>query len=191
MIVYYAMVNKKLMIWFSVWFAIMILIVFVTQPESRPSKFDVVSFETTESAELYFRNVRSFYYNFREEGGGNFDAYRFSALYEDTVSFGLKFVIYNSWRQNLSFIRIDTNYTKLSQPGYLVAASANGDIDSIAAPDDYNESQYAFAKNIFLAARAKKHIGYPQSNDTLWVSESDMVSIRKTLRDYFKLIGKI
>ncbi|NEN22074.1 hypothetical protein G3O08_00970 [Cryomorpha ignava] len=191
MIVYYAMGKNKLIVWFSAWLAFMILVVFLTQPDSRPSKFDEVSFQTTESAELYFRNVRSFYYNFREEGGGAFDAYRFSALYEDTLSFGVRFVIYNSWRQNMAFVRVDTNYTKFAATDYLVSASANGDIDSIRPPDQYNESHYDFAKNVFLAARAKNRIGIPQKTDTLWVSESDMANIRQTLRDYFKLIGKI
>lgn len=183
--------KNKLIIWFSAWLAFMILLVLITQPDSRPSKFDEVSFQTTESAEIYFRNVRSLYYNFREEGGGTFDAYRLSALYEDTLAFGIRFVIYNSWRQNMAFIRVDTNYTKFLESDYLVSASANGDIDTIPAPDEYNESQYEFAKNIFLAARSKNRIGFPQKADTLWVSDSDMVSIRKTLRDYFKLIGKI
>lgn len=180
-----------MIIWFSAWLALMILIVFLTQPDSRPSKFDEVSFDTTESAEIYFRNVRSLYYRFREEGGGAFDAYRFSALYEDTLAFGVRFVIYNSWRQNMAFIRLDTNYTKFLEHDFLVSASANGSIDSIPTPDEYNESQYEFAKNIFLAARSKNRIGFPKKGDTLWVSESEMASIRKTLRDYFKLIGKI
>ena len=169
----------------------MILLVVLTQPETRPSKFDVVNFDTTESAELYFKNVRSFFYSVSEEGEGVFNAYRLKAMYADTNEFGIRFVIYNNWRQNMAFIRIDTNHTDLSQIDYFVSASANDKTDTIFAPDLYNESQYEFARNIFFAARDKKQIGVAHENDTLWISPSQMVNLRKTLRDYFKLVGRL
>ena len=185
------MVKNKLIFWFFGWFLIMILLVFLSQPESRPSKFDTLNFDTTESAELYFKNVRSFFYSMSEEGEGVFNTYRLRAMYSDTAEFGIRFVIYNNWRQNMAFIRIDTNYTDLSHIAYLVSASANGETDSIFTPDLYNESQYDFAKNMYFAARDKNRIGIPHEKDTLWISESQMRSLRTTLRDYFKLVGRM
>lgn len=185
------MVKNKLMLWFIGWFLIMILLAVIFQPESRPSKFDTLNFDTTESAELYFKNVRSFFYSLNEEGEGVFNAYRLNAMYADTEVFGIRFVIYNHWRQNMAFIRIDTNHTDLSHIEYLVSASANGEIDSIFTPDLYNESQYDFAKNIYFAARDKNRIGVPHENDTLWIPQSQMINLRTTLRDYFKLVGRL
>lgn len=185
------MVKNNLIYWFIGWFLIMILLVVLTQPESRPTKFDTLNFDTTESAELYFKNVRSFYYTLTEEGEGVFNAYRLKAMYTDTEKFGIRFVIYSNWRQNMIFIRIDTNHTDLSHIAYFVSASANGETDSIFTPDLYNESQYIFAKNIFFAARDKNRIGIPSERDTLWISESQMVNLRTTLRDYFKLVGRL
>jgi len=185
------MVKNKLIFWFLGWLIIMILLVVITQPESRPSKFDTINFDTTESAELYFKNVRSFFYSTEEEGEGTFNAYRLKAMYSDTEEFGIRFVIYNNWRQNMAFIRIDTNHTDFNNIEYLVSASANGETDTIFTPDLFNASQYRFAQSIFFAARNKKRIGIPQGNDTLWVSESQMVNLRKNLRDYFKLVGRL
>ena len=185
------MVKNRLLYWFCAWLLIMLLLVVFTQPKSHTSKFDTLNFGTTESAELYFKNVRSFFYTMTEEGEGVFNAYRLRAMYADTETFGIRFVIYNNWRQNMIFIRVDTNNTDLSHIDYLVSASANGETDSIFTPDLYNESQYDFAKNIYFAARDKNRIGVPQENDTLWISESQMVTLRTTLRDYFKLVGRM
>ncbi len=170
---------------------LMIIFIILSQPDSRPSKFDEISFNTTESAELYFKNVRSFYYNLDAEGEGTLNAYRLSALYEDTLTLGVRFIIYDHWRQNLAFIRVDTNYYNLSQTPYLLSASAKGNLDSISIPNQYNESQYMFARDIFFAARQRNRIGFPNKTDTLWLAESDLANIKKTLRDYFKLVGKI
>lgn len=183
--------KNKLIFWFLGWFTVMLLIGYLTQPDVYPSKLDVISFETSESAELYFKNVRSFYYDVSLEGEGVFDAYRLSALLEEKQEASLVFVIYNNWRQNLAFIRIDTSRLKTNPVNHLVSLSVDGTIDTLLLPDHINESQYTFAKNVYLATQRKNRIALITENDSLWISESGAVNLRKTLRDYFKLIDKL
>jgi len=188
---YYVMRKNKLIFWFIGWFIVMLLIGYLTQPDVYPSKLDIISFETSESAELYFKNVRAFYYEMSTEGEGVFDAYRLSASLDEKVDASLVFVIYNNWRHNLAFIRIDTNKLDNKRIDHLVSLSAEGKIDTLLLPEPLNESQYTFAKDVYLAAQSKNRIALITQNDSLWISESDAVNLRKTLRDYFKLIDKL
>ncbi len=188
---YYVMRKNKLIFWFIGWFIVMLIIGYLTQPEVYPSKLDIISFETTESAELYFKNVRAFYYEMSPEGEGVFEAYRLYASLDEKVDASLVFVIYNNWRHNLAFIRIDTNMLPTKRIDHVVSLSPEGAIDTLFLPEPINESQYNFAKEVYQATQRRNRIALISQNDSLWISESATGNLRKTLRDYFKLVGKL
>ncbi len=169
----------------------MVILVVVTQPDERPEKIDIVGFDTTESAELYFKNMRSFYYSKSEEGGGIFEVYRYKAIFEDDMP-TVHFAIYNNWRTNEAFIRIDTAAFENGTVEALRIDSAEMVRRSIILPDFQNESQYAFARDIYKILERKERLGILYKDNTeVWLTESQVKSLKQCLKDYFRLVGKL
>lgn len=184
------MPKLKLSHWFGLWLALMLVIVMTTQPESRPDKLDSIDFQTTESAELYFRNVRAYHYLHKQEGGDIFDVYRLKSLYSDTLDLALPFAIYNNWRANEAFIRLDTVYLDKQWSG--VVRDSLGSIGNIALPEMYNESQYAFAVEVYRALSLEYPLALVSDvGDTLQLEGDPRKYSLRTLTDYFKLVGKL
>jgi len=168
----------------------MVIMAVLTLPAERPDKLEIPSFATTESAELYFKNVRSFYYNTSEEAEGILYVYRLKSIFTDS-SQSLPFALYNNWRTNETFIRLDTSHFDTKLLVGLVADSAGFAKDTLVFPTASNETQYAFARDVFRAIQHKKKLIIITEEGTIPISESQTSSIRTTLKDYFKLLGKI
>lgn len=183
----------KLAHWFVIWLGTMFLLVVLTQPESRPDKLNNIDFSVTESAELYFRNVRSYHYLQSQEAGDIFDVYRLKSLFKpdaDSPSL-LPFTIYNNWRSNEAFIRLDTAFTAKDAVA-LVADSAGVPSDRGPLPDATNEAQYLFAVNVYRALRDDLDLGLLTENaDTVRIPEDRCKAAKQVLTDYFKLTGKL
>lgn len=168
----------------------MVILALITLPDQRPDKLSEVSFQTTESAELYFKNVRAFYYLTREEAEGILYVYRLKSIFEDSLP-TLPFALYNNWRTNETFIRLDTGYLDLKSVEALILDSASTKSDTLFFPDPSNESQYIFARDVFRAIKEKERLGLMSRNEVAWITESQTSSIKRTLSDYFKLLDKI
>lgn len=170
----------------------MLVLVVVTQPDERPDKLVQIGFDTTESAELYFRNVRSYHYFHQQEGGDIFDVYRLKSLFEaaDRQPM-LPFVIYNNWRANEAFIRLDTSYQHPTS-FHTVIDSAGTLGRSVALPDLYNEAQFDYARAIYRALRDECEVGMASpGQDTLWLRGDERKATKRVLTDYFRLVGKL
>ena len=99
--------------------------------------------------------------------------------------------MYNNWRVNETFIRLDTAYLNSGRFSAVIADSSGIKADTIAFPRMTNESQYNFARDIYKALRDKEKLGLKSETDVIWLTESMNLSIKRTLTDYFRLLGKI
>ncbi len=184
------MFNSKLTKWFFVWVAVMMIAIIALQPESRPEKIDTLSFDTNEADELYFRNVRLFYYSTKDEGAGVFEVHRLKSI-ENAEELILPFAIYHSWRANEAFIRLDTAFTAAYSGAVLVKDSSGVQVSISELPGPDNVSHYNFAKTVFKALREKSKLGLQYQGADIWLTETGTKSVRQCLNDYFKLIGKL
>jgi len=183
--------SKKLKFWFAIWLAFMVVLIIATQPDNRPDKLDNIGFATTESAELYFRNVRAYHYLHKPEGGDMFDVYRLKALFDEAEPPLLPFTVYNNWRLNEAFVRLDTAYLD-SRYTAAVLDSAGVVRREVPLPEIFNESQYLFAVEMYRALRDEKDVGlYAAPNDTTWIRGEQRKALKRTLTDYFKLTGSL
>lgn len=168
----------------------MVVVIAVFQPESRPEKIDNPSFNTNEADELYFKNVRLFYYSTSDEGAGAFEVHRLKSI-KAAEELILPFAIYHSWRANEAFIRLDTAFTNTYRGALLLKDSSGVRLPVSALPDPDNLSQYVFAKNAFKALREKSKLGLEYRGKDIWLTESGSKSVKQCLKDYFKLTGKL
>lgn len=184
------MFNSKLTKWFLVWVVFMIFMIIAFQPDTRPEKIDSVSFETNDADELYFKNVRQFYYSTNEEGEGAFEVHRLNSL-KNTGDMNLPFAIYHSWRANEAFIRLDTAFSKKYHDAVLLKDSAGVRVQVCKLPQADNFSQYLFAKETYKSLREKSKLGLAINGTDKWFTETSSKSVRQCLSDYFKLVGKL
>ena len=172
------------------WAICMLAIILLTLPGERPDKIDTIGFATTESAELYFKNVRSFYYKHNSEAEGILEVYRLESIFKESLP-TLPFALYNNWRANETFIRLDTAFINTRAFLAVVADSSSIKTDTITFPEMSNESQYIFARDIYKALDKNEKLGLATENEVVWFSETMTVSVKRTLTDYFRLLGKI
>ncbi len=169
----------------------MVLLIALTQPDVRTKKIDIVSFDTAESAQLYFTNMRSFFYFKSEEGGGTFDVYRPKAQKDDKIDPILPFAIYSNWRANETYIRLDT---VPDQAGWDRAEILFEQklLYKIPFPEIWNESQYEFGKEIYKALDNEHSIRLVNNNgNKVDLDSAERQKAKQILRDYFKLLGKL
>jgi hypothetical protein len=134
--------------------------------------------------------LRPFYYQTTEEASGILVVYRLKSIIEDT-SLTLPFTLYNNWRTNEAFIRLDTTLMEGPLVDFVVIDSAGILRDTLLLPDAYNESQYFFARDLFKAIRNQRRIGLYTEESLKWLSDYQVKSIHRTLTDYFRLVGKL
>jgi len=168
----------------------MLILTVTFLPESRPEKIDSVSFNTNEADELYFKNVRQFYYSTSNEGEGAFEVHRLNSL-KNTDDLILPFAIYHSWRANEAFIRLDTTFSNKYKHAVLLKDSAGIRVQVCPLPEPDNFSQYLFAKETYKSLKQKSKVGLAYNGADMWFTETTSKSIRQCLTDYFKLTGKL
>lgn len=188
-------IRGKLWLAFSAWFLIMVVIVIFTLPDSRLSKLERISFATPSSAQLFFKNVRSFYYNKNEEGGGVFDAYRLNSLLEEPQQSKIHFVIYQNWRQHKAFIRVDTALTTIENQPITWTVESDSNSDTLNWPSGKNEEQFSFAAAIYRVlseSEATLFVLSPEGDKvTLFEDQQARTRTRLILRDYFRLTNRL
>lgn len=186
--------KNRILTLFFFWLLAMIFLIILTLPDERPDKFDSISFNTTQSSKLFFRNVRSYYYQSREEAGGTMEAFRLNSRNKDTLYPSLNFTIYMVWDANLAFIRLDTHNTVYRHYSSLLLEDPNvGSVDTLALPQADNDSQYLFAKTVYKAldSEMKLFLKSPNKEKVISPHDKDGSSIKTILYDYFRLIGKL
>ncbi len=186
------MQKLSLVQWFALWLFAMVILIIFTQPEDRIIKINTLSYGTTESAQLYFSNVRSFYYAQVPEGEGMFDVYRLKSLYQNAPHTFIPFAIYDNWRLNEAYIRIDTTFLDTRKWNAVKAESPDGEIRTIEFPEPLNESQYEFARDLYYALKSETTFSIISDAGVEFpISPAAMRASQRTLTDYFRLTGKL
>jgi hypothetical protein len=106
---YLIMINP-LMRWFLFWLGLMILglLLFgIFGPKGRVISIEDVSFKTNQSSELYFKNMRSYFYDIEEHEESGYLMYRLGS--RDIHSNKLSFVILRNWKMGESYILIESD----------------------------------------------------------------------------------
>jgi len=173
------------------WALIMVAIILATVPEKRPDKMAIPGYATRAADELYFRNVRAFYYTKTDEAEGILEVYRLNSIFDEGKVSSLPLAIYHNWRAHECFIRIDSAY--LSAPRPVLLSISPSKVDTLHWPTDGNEEQYAFAYRLFqeLKQEGELKLVHPITGETKTLTDSERKDLRMTLKDYFKLIGKL
>ena len=187
--------KNKLIFWFGGWFVIMLILMALGAPDETRLNKTEVSFRTTESAELYFKNMRSFFYHIHEDKTSGFTIYRIKSRNQDSTVASLSYALVNNWRQDETYILTEPNPALHSLDDiHLEILFEDGSVylDSFYLADSYRH--YLIAEKVFNAVQQDSsifHLIYGEKKVEIWSKEDERKSIHRTLKDYFKLTGRI
>lgn len=183
--------NKKLKWFFGGWFLLMILLAALSFPEHKPlKKLDEVSFHVQENEELYFKNIRSYYYEMEERQDAQFHLYRLKTRRKDSLTPTLNLAIVNNWKMDEAYILIEPNFK--TDGGYSIILNSGNEMDTIKSEFLNTPQQYLLATKIYQTLAAEGTVTIKKEEEyELFNDESDRQVIMRVLKDYFKLIGKL
>ena len=185
--------QSKLKKWFLYWIVAMLAIVicFSIFLPVKKINLEEVNFSTTQSSELYFKNMRAYFYNQSVHEEANFTLYRISSRETDTTKNKLSFLIISNWLQSEYYIMAESGISDLSNNSLKISYenSDSSGVINLLEPNSY--ANYVFAAKLYFQIEKNAVLKINQQNGWIQFSESEKKSLKKTLKDYFKLVGKL
>ncbi|GEM_PF-3679562 len=160
-------------------------------PEGKKIKLKTVEFTTTESASIYFKNIRSYFYDQESYKDGNYVLYRIDSRELDSSKNKLSAVIVRNRLQNQCFIRFESGLVKLDQDLLQLEwkhADSSG-IIQLKSTDSFGH--YMLAADLFEKLDLEAEISLIVAEKQMPFKEREKKSLRKSLYDYFRLVGKL
>jgi hypothetical protein len=174
---------------FSIWFALMIALGFVFGSEGKALS-EEVKLSTLESAELYFKNVRSNSYYMRNGTPEEVDIYELKSFDIDSSTVSLTPLIVNNWRHNLAYIQLEPNF---EADHYSLIFKSQTETDSLQEDFPQRVQQFELAIRIYNAIEADQEIflSIEGKQYPLFSGGDRKKRFRIVLRDYFRLVNVI
>lgn len=181
--------KNPLVRWFFIWIGAMVFFMFiygVFGPKGRRISLTEINFKTTQSSELYFKNLRSYFYSKEEHPESGFLIYRLESTSSDSNKLG--FDLIHNWRMQEAYILATSAVLNLEMD-QLVLLSNTKDTILLEARDA--ESEYSFAAKCYAQLTMEKELSILNGESKVPLTEREKKSLQKTLVDYFRLVGKI
>jgi len=180
--------QRKLIIGFVVWFACMFIVAWATSSDKHVLSLDGFTFHTTDSDELYFTNVRSFFYTRHVDEASRFDIIRLKKWQTAANKPILAPTIIHDWRNSQAYIRFEgeEHFDDLE-------ITYKDSIVKIPLGVETNESHLLIAMELFngIEYEAKLVLHKSFKADTLAKDQRKRIELKTVLEDYFKLCGQL
>ena len=180
---------------YVLFFLISILVVACQPTDPESISIEDIDFGTTDDSELFFKNVRQSYYDKQEVEAAGMDVFRMSDrnLTADYPLIHLA-IAYN-WRNDQAFLMVEPNEYIADPEGFrlLSIAPTGNDTTVINYAMGNMKDQVAFAHQLFRAIGGDAQLYIDVDDKAIQVFDKfeDREVIRKTILDYYKLIGLI
>ncbi len=164
---------------------------FFFAPQPKPIDWDNISFSTTSSSLLYFKNVRSYYYNISPDEKAPFVLYRLKRRIRDSSRHYLQFIIVNNPLQDEAYLFAELSPVSKKYPALSVRFNNNEVFELPALLK--NEDHYRLGAKVFnhLINNEKMYLcSGPDTLTELFAEKKTNLSAEIILEDYFKLTDK-
>jgi hypothetical protein len=164
--------------------------------KKKPISKDEPSFEMSESARYFFRNVRSAYYHREEMTEAKVDIYRFKEFVPDSSRAQLHVKL-------VQYVLMSKAFAMLEPNAYLQRWNADTlhvywkDTATLAAghyafPVAATQPQhFKFATELYTSLQAQHilRIKGPQGLEPIFAEEAEREAFRKTMVDFYRMVG--
>lgn len=185
--------QSKLKKWFFYWGISMLVIVIcfaIFQPAKRINLQDL-DFTTTQSSELYFKNMRSYFYDKTVHEAANFKIYRIGSREKDSTKNKLSFMLLSNWLQSECYVMAESGLVDFKKKALKLSYEHPDSSGTLLLSDGASYSHYVFAAKLYEQLNKNASLHLKHSKNWIEFTEGEKKSLKKTLNDYFKLIGKL
>ena len=185
--------QSKLKKWFFYWGIAMLVIVIcfaIFQP-AKKINLQAVDFSTFQSSELYFKNMRSYFYDKTAHEAANFKIYRIGSREKDSTKNKLSFMLLSNWLQSECYIMAESGFVDLEEQELYISYEHADSSGTFFLSDADSYGHYVFAAHLYEQLDKNATIRLKHAKGWTTFSESEKKSLKKTLGDYFKLVGKL
>lgn len=185
--------QSKLKKWFFYWGIAMLAIVICFAIFQPAKKIDLqaVDFTTTQSSELYFKNMRSYFYDKTDHDAANFKIYRIGSREIDSTKNKLSFMLLSNWLQSECYVMAESGLVDFKEENIQLNYKHPDSSGTLLLSDHDNYSHYVFAAKLYEQLDKNAALYLKHSKNWIEFTESEKKSLKKTLSDYFKLVGKL
>lgn len=135
--------------------------------------------------------MRSYFYEQEVFEEGNYILHRIKSRNSDSDLIKLNVVIVQNVIQDAAFIRLESGLLDLDEEKLIVAWQQEKREGKLLLENTINESHYTFAAQLYNLLEANAKIWLILEGQKMEFSEKEKKSLRKSLGDYFKLVGKV
>jgi hypothetical protein len=168
--------------------AVLLAVYILFVPKPPPVDLSKVDFGTTTSSEMFFKNLRAYYYEKEEREDAGFTLYRINSRNLDSTTNKLNFVLLSNWRMSECYIMAESGIVKLEEePLYLLDIQAK---DTLHLMGKDAEANYLFAAQLYHCLINDHSLQLLKEKETISFKQSELTSLEKSLADYFKLVGR-
>lgn len=186
--------NNKLLKAFVLWFVAMVALAYFTYPGYRAVSLTDVNFHTLESTDLYFKNIRSYYYYTKVDSASGFELYQFKALANNFPNTLITPILIRNWRFDESYLHFQVDTAQLNTDSvWLYFEQNNQLVDSSLVFPANNFGHYntaALMWNLVNQGCAVYAGVHPNKKQPIFASTEEQKHLLTLLKDYFKLVGK-
>tara|TARA_R110000868_G_scaffold236861_4_gene490927 strand:+ start:996 stop:1556 length:561 start_codon:yes stop_codon:yes gene_type:complete len=180
--------GKWLFIWLLGMTAMVVLIALLFPGKHVDLK--EINFKTSSSSRIYFKNMRSYFYDSEQDKASNYQLNRISTReIDDSNTFN--FIIIDNWLLDEAYIMLETNLVDFPDSSIKIKYVESNEEKFIQLKEANNEANYIFAAQLYEVISRKNQLSIYQSNKWTPFSQEELKSLKKSLEDYFKLVGKI
>lgn len=172
---------QRAFVYFLAAIVVMVSLYALFGPQGKKINLKEIDFTTSNSSRLYFKNMRSYFYAIEEKKQAKFELYRLKS--SDSL---FRFVIVSNWLMDESYVIAESNYKT-----FTLEWSNSKQTGSLEIKGETNRAHYIFAAELFEQLERKSQLWLISKDSKVKLSEEQKTSLKTSLRDYFKLVGKL
>ena len=164
----------------------------LTFEPAPPFRLDPVDFWVAEPDALFFKNMRRYYYAVEERPEEDVELLRFKKGLEPNTP--LRFAIFNNWRMDEAYIIPEPDSNLLVGDSLIVRWELEEDSGFLRLGPTDNLGFYFFAGELFFKLERQATLSLQQADGSYqpWPGDAESLRhLRTSLKDYFRLVGKL
>lgn len=177
---------QRLFVFFLAAVALFVILFAFLGPQGKKINLKEIEFSTTNSSELYFKNIRSYFYDKEENTDANFMLYRINSREKDSSKLKLNFLLVNNWLMNECYLIAESKSENLHVEWKLKEQEGR-----IRLQGENNRAHFIFGAELFEQLDRGAELWWVDSGTKELLSEEEKSSLKTSLKDYFKLVGKL
>jgi hypothetical protein len=176
-------------------FGLLVLVLVACNPDKQTQvDQSEITFKTTDSSKLYFKNIRQSYYDLEEMEAAKLEIFRFKKRAQGDERPVINLSIVNNWRYDEAYILLEPNELVQQDTLKVRWKSADGlKTDSIIYSRGNKTDIVKFADQVYQQIQSKSEFEIElEGNWKQFLNESlDREAFRITMFDYYKLVQRL